>query len=542
MRGKRSIALVVALIIMINFMPINKVYASNEANLKVGVYNRDQVMYQSVEVAFSQGDTPYSVLKRVVSNIKSTGSGDSLYVSAINGVSEFDGGPLSGWVYAVNGIKPDIGAGAYHLKTGDKLVWHYTLNLGEDIHKGISKLDNYIASNPPTTPTPEKPKPPVEEKPVVNPLPTPEVNGEKNSDDKPSNNKEPEKTEENKNTEEKKENIAPPLSKEELERSIEEILSAAKESYGRNVNSIWGAIALTKLKGEVNKEYIESIIDKVKENKGIYRKITDLEKNMLLLNMLGYDVTNIEGIDLLEILLTSDIEKQGSNGVIFALICLNSIDEKIVDKVLKENEKKDGTLTKEILVEKLLSYQHDNGGFSLSKDGEVDVDITAMALQGLGSLNKHMMDLPNVEESKSKAIEYLKNVKFENSESIAQTVIACSYVDENPQEFGGINLLEELLKYKQEDNTFKHVMNSDDFHDGMSTEQGVLAILSYKNSMENQEHIYAGKINNHQEKVDTEIVKDKNRIVPIVIGAIVLIGLIAGVLSYKKFKNNKGDE
>ena len=48
-----------------------------------------------------------------------------VYVSAIGGVSEFDFGPTSGWMYSVNGVSPSVSASAYTLKSGDVLVWYY---------------------------------------------------------------------------------------------------------------------------------------------------------------------------------------------------------------------------------------------------------------------------------------------------------------------------------------------------------------------------------------------------------------------------------
>ena len=53
-------------------------------------------------------------------------TGDGNYVSSINGLAEFDGGPLSGWLYAVNGTDPSIGCGSYYLEDGDTVYWHYT--------------------------------------------------------------------------------------------------------------------------------------------------------------------------------------------------------------------------------------------------------------------------------------------------------------------------------------------------------------------------------------------------------------------------------
>ncbi|MCL2403016.1 MAG: DUF4430 domain-containing protein [Coriobacteriia bacterium] len=55
------------------------------------------------------------------------------YVVGINGLSEFDFGPRSGWMYSVNGAWPGAGASNFTLNAGDSIVWRYTLNRGTDI-------------------------------------------------------------------------------------------------------------------------------------------------------------------------------------------------------------------------------------------------------------------------------------------------------------------------------------------------------------------------------------------------------------------------
>ena len=58
-------------------------------------------------------------------NYKSTGRGDAVYFTMINGIKERDFGPISGWCYFVNGTKSSISSGAYKLKSGDIVEWKY---------------------------------------------------------------------------------------------------------------------------------------------------------------------------------------------------------------------------------------------------------------------------------------------------------------------------------------------------------------------------------------------------------------------------------
>jgi prenyltransferase beta subunit len=86
-------------------------------------------------VSFESGDTPYSVLVKALGQdrVETKGTGDSLYVSGIDGLREFDKGPESGWMYAVNCTFPVTSAGGYKLKSKDKVDWRYTKDNGKDV-------------------------------------------------------------------------------------------------------------------------------------------------------------------------------------------------------------------------------------------------------------------------------------------------------------------------------------------------------------------------------------------------------------------------
>jgi prenyltransferase beta subunit len=91
-------------------------------------------IYPLNQVSLQNGDTPYSVLARSLGagRVAASGSGSRLYVQGIDGLLEFDHGPLSGWVYSVNGQFPSGSAGSYMLANGDKVAWLYTMDGGKD--------------------------------------------------------------------------------------------------------------------------------------------------------------------------------------------------------------------------------------------------------------------------------------------------------------------------------------------------------------------------------------------------------------------------
>lgn len=84
----------------------------------------------SETLSINDGDTAYSVLKTLCNqkgiSMSTKGYGKIIYVKEINGLSEFDYGNMSGWKYKVNGVYPNVGAGAYTLKDGDRVEWVYT--------------------------------------------------------------------------------------------------------------------------------------------------------------------------------------------------------------------------------------------------------------------------------------------------------------------------------------------------------------------------------------------------------------------------------
>ena len=95
------------------------------------------VILEKTQISFDEGDTVFDLLKNACKankiQLDFKGSGDSVYVSGIDYLYEFDCGELSGWEYSVNGEFPSVGCNAYEVKDGDKIRWLYTCELGADI-------------------------------------------------------------------------------------------------------------------------------------------------------------------------------------------------------------------------------------------------------------------------------------------------------------------------------------------------------------------------------------------------------------------------
>lgn len=80
-------------------------------------------------VAYSEGMSAYDALVKLCGDqglsINKKGSGVTLYISGIGGLKEKQYGPMSGWMYKVNGVAPNKSAGAYTLNKSDTVVFYY---------------------------------------------------------------------------------------------------------------------------------------------------------------------------------------------------------------------------------------------------------------------------------------------------------------------------------------------------------------------------------------------------------------------------------
>lgn len=89
----------------------------------------NNVCYVSVEgycsnktVTLTGGDTAYSVLKASGATVSADSTQFGIYVEGING--RFASGN-SGWLYSVNGHKPNVGAASYGVSNGDAVNWYW---------------------------------------------------------------------------------------------------------------------------------------------------------------------------------------------------------------------------------------------------------------------------------------------------------------------------------------------------------------------------------------------------------------------------------
>jgi len=387
------------------------------------------VIYKRNKVYINNNDTPYSVLKREVPNVKATGSGSNLYVKEVDGLGEFDRGPLSGWKYKVNGVEIQESAGTYKLKSGDDLHWFYD---GEEGNK--------------TSGTPSK-----------------------------------KSTFGNVSKEETSETIS-----ESEKLDVENILSnkikngvEALKTFG-NMNE-WSLFVYAK-SSHLTYEYKENFIQFIKQEEGNFRKVTDMALAIINATALGLDPCNIEGYNLLEKLYNhSNILMQGINGPAFSLIAFDAGNYEIPEHAKCNREE---------IIRLLLDAQNDDGGFSLMQGSPSDVDITAFVITAL-SPYQEVQGVSEAIEKAMKWLESIKTNDggykskdgIENSESLSWVIIAKSAL--------GLDCeaeIKELYNYINEDGTFSHIKGEK--ADMMATEQGLMALLAYKRYINGQEGLF----------------------------------------------------
>ncbi|MFC4617186.1 DUF4430 domain-containing protein [Camelliibacillus cellulosilyticus] len=80
----------------------------------------------ATKVSVKKGTTLLAATRTAFSNVVVRGSGASAYVEGIDGLFEFDDGPMSGWIAKKNGKKITRSAGIVSIANGDTIQWLYT--------------------------------------------------------------------------------------------------------------------------------------------------------------------------------------------------------------------------------------------------------------------------------------------------------------------------------------------------------------------------------------------------------------------------------
>jgi len=310
------------------------------------------------------------------------------------------------------------------------------------------------------------------------PEPTDPSNGDQPGNETPSQPSDPEQP-------------ASPIDQKLLQDSIQKALSRVQSGFNGNFYDVLSLKALGK---EIPKDFIDQEIQSVMDNEGNYRNVTDLVKKILNITAAGKDVTDINGINLIDKLTNHErMKNQGNNGLIFALLALDSGQYEADSHAL---------WTRETLKQEILSQQLSGGGWALFGTSP-SPDMTGMALAALAPYK----DEPTVKSAIDKAVQWLNSMQQsagtggfydelnggDASESVAQVIVGLSAVGIDPASadftVNDTNLVQHLLSFQTSDGGFKHV-KADSDSNSISTTQGLLALAAYQKYLDGNGSIY----------------------------------------------------
>ena len=231
--------------------------------------------------------------------------------------------------------------------------------------------------------------------------------------------------------------------------------------------------------------YFKNVEDYIVSVDGVLsrKKNTEYSRVILALTAIGKNPADAAGFNLL--LPLGDFDetvRQGVNGVIFALLALDSGGYEIPEAPEAETQ-----ATRELYVGELLRREIPDGGWALT-GGTPDADMTAMALQALAKYREQ----PEVEAAVERGLAVLSSLQepdggyaswgSSNSESVAQVIVALTELgvplDDERFVKNGITVEDALLRFAQESGAFMHVLDGSGGDDGMATEQAFYALAA----------------------------------------------------------------
>ncbi|MFD1173513.1 DUF4430 domain-containing protein [Oceanobacillus picturae] len=283
----------------------------------------------------------------------------------------------------------------------------------------------------------------------------------------------------------------PAINAKQVQVNVDDILSymdaaSIELSYG----SEWWVWGVAHTNREIPDSYVKSIEALVKDNEGEFRNLFELEKIIIGLSAAGKDATDINGTNLIEKLATHSWMEEGDpaiNAAIYGLLAIDSAEFAVSEDF------------RTMLITSILDKELENGGWSFFGSNP-SPDITGMALAALAPYKED----PKVKTAIDRAVTYLSesqdaeggyDIAFnggDSSESVSQAIIGLAAVGADPTSPSftkeGGNLLQHLVKFKQEDGGYSHLL--DGGSTDMSTQQALLAFVAYQKLVNGTGSVY----------------------------------------------------
>ena len=454
--------------------------------------NNLETWIDTTKVTVSNNATVLDVILAVVGDQFDIKNESGNYIQAITPkdgteLAEFTNGNLSGWMYTLNGVHPNLGVAQQYLNEGDVIVFHYTDDYAKE----------YEADN-------NKKKTAEEVVALIDAIGTVDLSKGTAIDkarvayDKLTDAEKALVT--NYNVLVAAEAAYAKLVAEmgekldELYKTTGDFMATLGTPTVNSTGGEWMVIGLARSGRTVPAGYYDNVVDYVKAkadaNERLHpAKVTDNARVILALTSIGKDVTNVGGHNLLKGLDNmAYVQTQGINGPIFTLIALDS-----------HNYPTMGNVTREKLIGVILAAQLSNGGWALSGT-KADPDMTAMAIQSLAPYYKTN---ETVKAAVDKALEALSALQRNdggfgswgtvNSESCDQVIVALTALGIDPAKDSrfiknGLTILDALASCYVDGGGFRHIASGD--RDGMATEQGYYALAAYYRFINGQTRLY----------------------------------------------------
>lgn len=215
---------------------------------------------------------------------------------------------------------------------------------------------------------------------------------------------------------------------------------------------------------ECFQNYGAAVEDYVRDCGGVLhaKRYTEYSRVIVALTAIGADPADVAGFDLTAPLGDYDaVAAQGLNGAIWALIALDC-----GGCGMPVNSGAKTQATRQMYVDLILSRQLEDGGWSLSKNGPSDTDMTAMALQALAGYRDQETVCRAVERGLS-CLSLMQNddggfssYGVPNAESCTQVIVALGELGVELTDArvvkNGYTVLDRLLAFQNGDGSFRY--------------------------------------------------------------------------------------
>ena len=234
-----------------------------------------------------------------------------------------------------------------------------------------------------------------------------------------------------------------------------------------------------------------------------------------------------------------DLGGQGLNGWIFALLTMDAVGSEVPA---------DARYSRQDMLDAIVSAQLPEGGFSLG-GGEMDVDITAMALQALAPYREQYQEVIDAALNALSAAQTVtggfESWGAQSSESCAQVILALTALDIDPVEDGRFqknqrSVVEALMDFRLSDGGFAH--EKDGQLDAMAGEQAMQALTAMELRQQGEGRffdltdVHPVQLDGAGDTAPTES-GGSFPVLPVVL-IVVAIGAVALVLVLKKKREN----